>query len=144
MCTGNLRLKMDCLLKSSPLPLLFPFFLFAQPLHPLSNLCCCRPSLRIHELFSHPLISCFHILLDSFSLYSSCFSFHFFLFQLISLSFAPSYLECPSLFHCTAAPLWCLSQFSSFLGVRCELRPPDQILAADDCFDPTFSCPASA
>ena len=30
------------------------------------------------------------------------------------------------------------------MGVRCQLRPPDQILAADDCFHPTFSRPVSA
>lgn len=48
-----------------------------------------------------------------------------------------------SLSYCTAAPLQCPPQFPSFLGVRCHPGPPDQIRAADDCFHPTFSRPAS-
>lgn len=81
-------------------------------------------------LWSFPLHSGYNL---SFSP-SSAASSHWLPF---SCSFAMK-----SLSYCTAAPLQCLPQFASFFDVQCQLRPPDQILTADDCFHPLFSCPA--
>lgn len=69
---------------------------------------------------------------------------HYAFFRPSSLAPNSSFPFPRSLARCTAAPLQCLCQFPSFLGARCQLRPTDQILAADDGFHPTFSCPASA